>query len=47
MIGIYYAFLVVVAVPVYVFSVTFKERKNKVGSSVCYAILFLIALLFI
>lgn len=47
MIGIYYVFLVIASVPVYVLSVTFKERKNKVGSAVCYAILFLIALLFI
>lgn len=47
MIGIYYVFLVVISVPVYVLSITFKEKKNKVGSAVCYAILFLIALLFI
>ena len=47
MIGIYYIFLAVISVPVYVLSTTFKEKKNKVGSTVCYAILFLIALLFI
>lgn len=47
MIGIYYVFLVVISVSVYVLSTTFKEKKNKVGSAVCYAILFLIALLFI
>ena len=31
MIGIYYVFLVVISVPVYVLSTTFKEKKNKVG----------------
>lgn len=47
MIGIYYTLLVVISVPVYVFSVMLKEKKNKVGSAICYAILFLILLLFI
>lgn len=29
MIGIYYVFLVVISVPVYVLSTTFKEKKIK------------------
>lgn len=47
MIGIYYTILVAISVPVYVLSVILKEKKNKVGSAICYAILFLILLLFI
>jgi len=47
MIGLYYAILALISVPIYVLSVIFKERKNKIGITACYAILFLIALLMI
>jgi len=47
MIGLYYAILALVSVPFYVLSVVFKERENKIGVVVCYAILFLIVLLMI
>lgn len=47
MIGIYYTILVFVSVPVYILSGLLKERKKKVGTTVCYIVLFLIALLFL
>lgn len=47
MIGLYYAILASISVPVYVLSVILKEKKNRVGVAICYAILFVLVLLFI
>jgi len=47
MIGLYYAILAIVSVPLYVFSIILKEKKMRIGMLACYAILFLIVLLFV
>jgi len=46
MTGLYYAILAVAAAAIYVFSIVLKV-KNKAGCAACYAILFLLVLLFI
>ena len=47
MISIYYAILVAIAVPVYVLSTVYKEKKNRIGIACCYSVLFFLILLFI
>lgn len=47
MIGLYYLFLAIISVPVYVISIYLKEKQNKIGVAACYAMLFLIVLLFV
>lgn len=47
MIGLYYAILASISIPVYVLSIIMKEKKNSIVVYVCYAILFAIVLLFV
>ncbi len=47
MIGIYYAILAVVSIPVYVLALILKEKGKRAGEVICYMFLFFIALLFI
>lgn len=47
MIGIYYGIIAIISALIYVLAEIFKGRKKRVGSIACYAILFIIALLFI
>lgn len=47
MIGIYYGIIAIISALIYVLAEIFKDRKKRAGVLSCYAILFLIALLFI
>ena len=47
MTGLYYAILALFTGAVYVLSVMLKKKDCKIGTAICYAILFLIVLLFV
>lgn len=47
MTGLYYAILALFTGTVYVLSVILKKNGCKIGTAICYAILFLIVLLFV
>ena len=47
MIALYYLCVGIVSLIVFFLSVKFDKKKNKIGKILCYATLFLIALLFV